>query len=579
MNNTDDILKNYRGKYSKYWIERWGLIPELPTSFDNANSVYELVAWLQRAFKNLLDDFQQLESEFEDFKNALIDLLKYLIPELIRRYHDSEEFRVIFITLLKDILAGEERNWVKDLLKELLEVDMREWIEDYLSELFDIGLKELGSRLDETDAQLTQNKLHSVSWLNALEYGFKNDGVSLNDDIMAHYIINDSDKKLYVPSGVYIFSRHINFPNECYLELDAKAEFKLVTENIQDYFITIRKGSTRSDYSIGSFIKGGELNANFCAKNGVGFYKNRHTIFESCVVRNVLEKGVVTRTDRIPDGQIKARDILIENDRGIAGTTGFFDNAFDTRAEGIEVVDFERAYYTVAGRFDNVNAWIRDSTILENSIFATIDGFDVTFDNVSVDTYRKGFKITAPEYSVSITNMLWITNTGVFTTQLQEKFNRTIFNADYPDRHFKVSGLKITNALNLSLSNIKLPKSSFLNVVTPRVNDPYNTIINFRNDNEKLHQLGNYIGSPRPLNLSNSTNFDLVVENGLYETDLYVGSGGKNAPTRDTGILEVTNIHANNNNLIVQKWYGLNRFGYRLFIANAWQSWVYFSKT
>ena len=101
-----DILKNYRGKYSQFWIERWGLIPELPTSFDNANSMYELVAWLQRAFKNLLDDFQQLEAEFEDFKNAIIDLLEYLIPELIRRYHDSAEFRTIFISLLEDILVG-----------------------------------------------------------------------------------------------------------------------------------------------------------------------------------------------------------------------------------------------------------------------------------------------------------------------------------------------------------------------------------------------------------------------------------------------------------------------------------------
>ena len=109
MDNTENILKNYRGKYSQFWIERWGLIPELPTSFDNANSIYELVSWLQRAFKNLLDDFQQLEAEYEDFKNAIIELLEHLTPELIRRYHDSAEFRTIFISLLEDILAGEER--------------------------------------------------------------------------------------------------------------------------------------------------------------------------------------------------------------------------------------------------------------------------------------------------------------------------------------------------------------------------------------------------------------------------------------------------------------------------------------
>ena len=143
MDNKEDFFKNYRGRYSSYWIERWGLIPELPTSFDNANSIYELLAWLQRAFKNLLDDFQQLESEFEDFKNTIIDLLEYLIPELIRRYHNSMEFRKLFITMLKDILSGEERTWFKDFLKELLENDLREWFKDYLkSILSDPELKE-----------------------------------------------------------------------------------------------------------------------------------------------------------------------------------------------------------------------------------------------------------------------------------------------------------------------------------------------------------------------------------------------------------------------------------------------------
>lgn len=87
----DDFFRNYRGRYSSYWVERWGLIPSIPTSFDNANSIYELLAWLQRAFKQLLDDFVALESEFEDYKNALTELLEYLVPFLIRRYMESKE--------------------------------------------------------------------------------------------------------------------------------------------------------------------------------------------------------------------------------------------------------------------------------------------------------------------------------------------------------------------------------------------------------------------------------------------------------------------------------------------------------
>ena len=87
----EEFFRNYRGRYSSYWVERWGLIPELPTSFDNANSIYELLAWLQRAFKQLLDDFVALESELEDFKNAFTELLENLVPLLIRRYMASKE--------------------------------------------------------------------------------------------------------------------------------------------------------------------------------------------------------------------------------------------------------------------------------------------------------------------------------------------------------------------------------------------------------------------------------------------------------------------------------------------------------
>lgn len=87
----DEFFRSYRGRYSSYWVERWGLIPSIPTSFDNANSIYELLAWLQRAFKQLLDDFVALESELEDYKNALTELLEQLIPLLIRRYMESKE--------------------------------------------------------------------------------------------------------------------------------------------------------------------------------------------------------------------------------------------------------------------------------------------------------------------------------------------------------------------------------------------------------------------------------------------------------------------------------------------------------
>ena len=227
MDNTEDFLKNYRGRYSQYWIERWGLIPELPTSFDNANSVYELMAWLQRAFKNLLEDFQQLEAESEDFKNALMDLLEYLIPELIRRYSNSAEFRALFIILLEDILAGEERNWVKDLLKELIEVDMREWIEAYLKTLYGIELKEIIAQL----AQIAINVKKPPTPL----VGAKGDGVTNDTDALIE--IFKLGGNIIIPKGEYRIdaTSDLKVASNSQIIFQKGAKFKLLPHNETNY--------------------------------------------------------------------------------------------------------------------------------------------------------------------------------------------------------------------------------------------------------------------------------------------------------------------------------------------------------
>ena len=235
MDNTEDFFKNYRGQYSQYWIERWGLIPELPTSFDNANSIYELVAWLQRAFKNLLDDFQQLESEFEDFKNALIDLLEYLIPELIRRYSDSEEFRALFIILLEDILAGEERTWVKDLLKELLEVDMREWLNNYVKSLYNV---ELSTRLGNIEQ--TMKKKNSKEF-DLLEYGLiPNDIAQMahNNSLFLEILQYQGSLKINVPTNYRFYIGDITCGRgdiDIYGGGSLTINMHFVSENIKSY--------------------------------------------------------------------------------------------------------------------------------------------------------------------------------------------------------------------------------------------------------------------------------------------------------------------------------------------------------
>jgi orf15 protein len=149
----DEFFRAYRGRYSSYWVERWGLIPSIPTSFDNANSIYELLAWLQRAFKQLLDDFVALESEFEDFKNALTELLENLVPLLIKRYMESAEADRWF--------TGKADKYYERVIKPYIDEQIRN-----LKEKVERDLQALETRINE---KLEAEKQERISEINSLK--------------------------------------------------------------------------------------------------------------------------------------------------------------------------------------------------------------------------------------------------------------------------------------------------------------------------------------------------------------------------------------------------------------------------
>lgn len=146
----DEFFRNYRGRYSSYWVERWGLIPSIPTSFDNANSIYELLAWLQRAFKQLLDDFVALESEFEDFKNALTELLENLVPLLIKRYMESAEADRWF--------TGKADKYYERVIKPYIDEQIRN-----LKEKIERDLQALETRINEKIETEKQERIREIN--------------------------------------------------------------------------------------------------------------------------------------------------------------------------------------------------------------------------------------------------------------------------------------------------------------------------------------------------------------------------------------------------------------------------------
>ena len=149
MDNKEEFFRNYRGRYSSYWVERWGLIPELPTSFDNANSIYELLAWLQRAFKQLLDDFVALEAETEDFKNAIVELLENLVPLLIRRYMASKE--------ADDWFKGKADAYYNTVIKPYIDKQIRE-----LNEYVNNNINNVINYINNLSGEITE-KLEGVN--------------------------------------------------------------------------------------------------------------------------------------------------------------------------------------------------------------------------------------------------------------------------------------------------------------------------------------------------------------------------------------------------------------------------------
>lgn len=146
----DEFFRAYRGRYSSYWVERWGLIPSIPTSFDNANSIYELLAWLQRAFKQLLDDFVALESEFEDFKNALTELLENLVPLLIKRYMESAEADRWF--------TGKADKYYERVIKPYIDEQIRN-----LKEKVERDLQALETRINEKLETEKQERIREIN--------------------------------------------------------------------------------------------------------------------------------------------------------------------------------------------------------------------------------------------------------------------------------------------------------------------------------------------------------------------------------------------------------------------------------
>ena len=332
---------------------------------------------------------------------------------------------------------------------------------------------------------LEKNRL---AWINAIEYGFIADDV--NDAIMADFIANDADKVLYFPEGTYLFDNGFNFPVECHIWLDPGAILKLSdAASGVEYFISLRKGSTASDYTWDSFITGGSIDCNYKADYAFGCNKCRSNILSNLYIKNVLKNGIRTNTEGSIDGAAVFNNIKIENTKGIdetevTGTYGIYDNGFDNMFDNIEIINMETGVYSLNGKFSNLHVWIRSKNLLQNSRGFVIDGASINVVNVIIDTYRIGFKAIAANPQINILNVTFTKNATVYTAAIEALYPIELFNSNVATVKFNVCNCDIRTGA-VSFAPAAYSRSSFYNVTS----NLDVTIANFgsyvRNDGKK----------------------------------------------------------------------------------------------
>ena len=238
-------------------------------------------------------------------------------------------------------------------------------------------------------ADLTKQTKKEKEQINAVAYGFKNDGLTDNSLIMSSFIANDSTKVLYFSPGVYIFNSEIVTSENLYFELDNKAELKLGAET--STFISFNKDKT-TGYSIGCYIKGGIINGNFKCDTLIGLARFRLFRIDGCVLKNFNKKGIMTwYNGATTGGGLMMDNCLIQNTEPVLGSVGIYDNGYDNYFTNIEIQDVETCIYTKGSQFTNIHGWVYQTALLETSTFALLGNVAPQFNNIHVDTIRYGF--------------------------------------------------------------------------------------------------------------------------------------------------------------------------------------------
>lgn len=354
--------------------------------------------------------------------------------------------------------------WKEEVTNYINNFDMDKSVADYLNNLLESG------ELDVIIGKWLSNTLTGIT--NAISYGFKNDG-SDNSDTFTKFIDDGlASTVLYFPPGTFCFSKALAFPDEMHVLMHPKSIIKCIGSDVA-CFITLRDGSTASDYATDSYIRGGTVDGNLACKYLLGVHKSQNPHFcENMRFINIKAGGGGIRTSlsSTVDGENGYNNILIDNPFGVHDnapydTYGIADSGLDNVFNNIEIINCTTGIYTINGTFNNVKMWIRSENQIHGSRGVFCAGYNIRFNNVTVDTYRYAFTADKDGFGASITNCFIIYNGGVYNSDLLATYPPIIFNCEYPGRVFSVCNLMYDSYFNPKFSQSNLTGySSFINV-------------------------------------------------------------------------------------------------------------------
>ena len=454
-----------------------------------------------------------------------------------------------------------------DLFENKFGLSLGKEVTRELKKMYDDG--SLGSLINDkllkkVNEQLDTIKNKTLNKINALSIGFKNDGVSDNLEAIINFINTHSNTTLYFPNGVYCFSSGFNFKENLFIELDNNAELKLTSQSNIDTFLTLNSTKTQG-YSYGNYIKGkGIINGNFKCDNLIGLSYYRHLSITGVILKNFNKKGLITRHQGNTGGELKASNLLIQNEKGIIGSYGIYDNGHDNMFDNIIIQDMEVCLSTKSSQFNAIHGWISKPNLIETSVFAEINDSNAVFNNCVIDTIMNGFNPLQKHYTVMINNLIVLFNTSVWGTPTNI---HTLFIGD-DNTKYCVNNCRINVSFDIKFASLStMHSSNFKNIIIDKIISTLNVEnLVITNTNKELQGRGALY----------NLDFNKCIDNGNFT----VSPSWLNAPIADTyGVLTVMS----SGDWVTQIYKPKSNYGNSLYIRvgkeNDWGTWDEFKNT